>query len=90
MSMKTWGEAVILSFEKNSGTSDLESLYSTVGIYRTLTRADLRITYRRPNYYHTVRRLTTSLCRNGMLRRVSRGVYCLTQDGRRYLAFLRQ
>jgi hypothetical protein len=78
MAILEWWKAIInvllAYFPK---TVDLQTIYLDVRQHRTLTDNDLKITYRRPNYEHTVRRTLTNLVKERSVDRVKRATYRL-------------
>jgi len=58
-------------------TVDLQTIYLEVRQHRTLVNNDLKMTYGRPNYQHTVRSILTHLVKEDSAERVKRATYRL-------------
>ena len=56
---------------------DLQTIYLEVLQHRILGNNDLKVTYGRPKYQHTVRRILTDLVREDSVERVKRATYRL-------------
>jgi len=68
------------------GKAHMEHIYKRVGNYRQLNPEDLKAWKDgRPIYEFTVRATVYDLMADGLVKRVSRGVYTLTEKGYAYL-----
>lgn len=83
--MNVWEVAILRSVNLQSGATDLQDIYRTVGRFVPLSSGHLAPTRwgGRPAYHHQVRSHVTNLCQSGDLVRVGRGRYSLTARGRR-------
>lgn len=80
----TWAEAILATIGGLEGKATLKQIYSEVPKYRRLAREHLRETIwsGRPAFQHGVRSFISGLVAAGKLRKVSRGIYQLTEEGR--------
>jgi restriction endonuclease Mrr len=85
--MGDW-EFAILSCVNDLGTEVmLQQIYRRIGNYITLTENHLRPTVYggRPAYQHEVRGYISNLYEKGRLQRLDRGVYSITEKGRKFI-----
>ena len=80
----TWAEAILATVDGLGGTATLKQVYAEVPNYKNLSREHLKETVwsGRPAFQHEVRSFVSGLVASGKMRKVSRGVYQVTEEGR--------
>jgi len=83
-----WAKAILMCVKGLGGKASLRQVYADIAKYRTFSVGHRKQTVwgRRPAFQHEVRSFISGLVESGTLRRVSRGVYEITQHGEEDLA----
>jgi hypothetical protein len=88
--MNVWELAILRILMSLGGTASLQQSCRSLekGTFIRLTEDDLRDTrwQGRPAYQHQVRSHVSNRCQVGDMTKVSRGVYAITEKGRRRLS----
>ena len=82
--MNVWEVAILKSIASFGSTASLQQIYERIHSFIKMTDNDLKETQwgGRPAYQHQIRSHISNLCQEGSLRRLSRGRYALTQQGK--------
>ena len=82
--MNKWEAAILKTYEFLGGCASNHEIYENVGRFITLTAEHLTPTVHggRPAYVHQVRSHITNLIQSNDLKKIGRGEYCITVDGR--------
>lgn len=85
--MNIWEVAILKTVRSIGGKASLQQIYDILekGNFIRLSNYDLRETQwnGRPAYQHQVRSHISNLVQAGELSRISRGVYTITENGRK-------
>jgi len=83
-----WAKAILMCVKDLGGKASLRQIYTDIAKYKTLSVGHRKQTVwgHRPAFQHEVRSFISGLVESGALRRVSRGVYEITQQGEEELA----
>ena len=81
--MNIWELTILRIIEENKGTAPLQQIYSRIPSYIDLSSHHLEITFNAPNYHHQTRAHVDDLLDSADVTRVGRGVYSITQKGRK-------
>ena len=83
MNENTWEEAVLKTLVDLGDNVELQEIYDRIkrSGYVTITLDLEVITYKQPNYYHTVRGILSDLVEKNQVERISKGVYSITVEG---------
>jgi hypothetical protein len=90
--LNTWELAILKSIASDGGSANTKHIYASFerGKFIELSEKHMRATRweGRPAYQHQVRSHLSNLVQAGDLRRIGRGVYQLTEQGRHRLNWL--
>jgi len=86
--MNAWEVVILSAFHALGGSADLQSIYVYLERHASMRPHHTRHTKwgGRPAYQHQVRSHVVNLCQTGDLRRVARGHYAITRNGRARLS----
>jgi hypothetical protein len=87
--MSTWEIAILICIRDIGNEAMLQQIYRTIGKYIELGPEHLKETPYggRPAYQHAVRSYISNLCDSGYLLRLDRGVYSITEKGKKRIDF---
>lgn len=83
--MNIWEIAILECMSSIGEVASLPQLYKNISNFKPLTEKDLKETEHggRPAYQHQMRSHMSNLYQAGDIKRVSRGCYSLTDNGRK-------